>query len=1041
MTSVRPISDSVGAHSALADVTMVTPGFCALTRVGAIVNDVPDDLVALFVSYAANVAADFTRGGVGFLSRKLRKTKEVSTNLRSTLNYSLQAELASRGVGSLSAERVAGWLLDDADIAHLFVLWEAQDTSSKYSRQYHDEVRAHLRFNAHLEEDLDVVTEVVLAVLASAGSVYLAAERVRKTARSPGFGALAQEPTRPAATFVFADHSSRLQQFTKAGESSLAQIAAFTDRYLAHVRNSMQGLRLQHLGPRQTEVSIDKLFVPPRFRPEESEFAALSTEQLLMASKRAVILGPAGSGKSTAVRHASLSLAKLDSDRVVPLLIELRKTTNVAKSSGTLFLDVFRGEIRESMQEEPPDGWLEFLLLTGRAIVFFDGFDEVLVAGRRSEIRDAIRSFSQLYPASSVVVTSRVTGYEIAPLPGEFFSHAFIRELDETQVSGYVRRWFAFNARGNANPTDLTVTSFLEESSTYAADIRVNPLMLSLLCSVYYTRGDIPRSLSELYERCASLLYHQWNTMRGVEDHGAWNADVRPAIYHIADLVLRRSDYLAEGIPIADLKRELTSYWAAEQDLDWVDAAQLAEHLVEIWSGRAWLVTAVASDEDNHPRFGFVHQSFLEYFAAVYAVRAVDTAIDLLARLRDRLIYMNGWSVAQLAVSTFSARRGSGGSLFVDALLKDAAQAPAAEQLALLRFAISLSAMVRIEPHVRRRLFGQIISLVGDSIVKPSENQTLDEVHEVSRDTHAQWSQLSTEDILPEIPEDTHAIRETYSSISLSTLESERLALELLIAFENDARFDVQLSQVLEEMSGEDRDRDRDTLASILVLGLANHLGLYLETTKATVVQLIRDARLTSSWYTLLGAVAIGALEKTDCVGALPWHVFLVKESLFLSLEHDLLTPTWLEGNFNHLDDEDHDVRVLSAIGESIATQSERGTAGISIMSIDSARDGLSIQRPASGQLLLDWTAWDDAAIVGYTVLLRVCADCWGIATVLPLVERLPVSAADRNLDLVTSGGRVTIPIPRTLTDHTEKLLASIASGALPLVTNRRRDL
>ena len=993
-------------------------------------SDVPDDLVALFVNYAANVAADFTKTGVGFLARKLRKDPQTAAPIRERLNMSLQAELVARGVGDSGAIKVANYILDEADLAYLLTMWEAADSSFEdQSSAFRRELRAHLRFEGRIEEDLEPITDLFIAVLSRAGTSYLAAERHRRaTLGVHPHGAR----TRPSGTLLFSDQQSRSRQFQIAGTSSLSDLEAFTVRYLEKTRETFHALRLQHLGPRRSELAMDDLFVPPRFGRESGSPYPLTTSELLMAEKRIVILGPAGSGKLTAVRHAALQLARLNSVHVVPVLIELRTTGKIAKETGTLFVNLIRGDITERTQEEPPEGWLEYLLLSGRAFVFFDGFDEVLSAGRRSEIRDAIRSFGQLYPASSVVVTSRITGYDLAPLPENFFEHALIEELDDPQVGLYVKLWFEYTSRGNANPADLTADAFLDESAEYAADIRVNPLMLSLLCSVYYSRGDIPRTLGDLYEQCASLLYHQWNTMRGIEDHGAWSPDLRPAIYHIADLIINNGDYLANGIPEATLKLELARYWKTEQDFEWTDATAQANRLVDIWAGRAWLITAVSSDADNRPRLGFVHQSFLEYFAAVFAVRAVDNAAELLGRLRERLIYLNGWSIAQLAISTFNRQRESGGNSFVAELVHDAAVSSPAEQMALLRFALAVSAMFRLKTETRVALLRQILLVAAGSIVLPVDDETLEDIHGESRFRDQEWSSLvidDDDDIDAQV--DAITLQHLYSKVQLSTLQTEKLIIQMVRAYEDEPRFDEELGLACKTIVVDETTVSQVVAASAFVLSLARSVGVLLPELLTEVGALVKSTRSDLSWYAILAAVTVGAIEASEYAQLLPWHVLLRRDVVAISLEHDFLSPEWLTGSIAQLGSSDH-LLVLEAAGRSLLDQINE-TDVRSKLKLKGMKDGLTVDQPLNADAIVRWEKWSEESVVGFAGLVSLVQDSWDGTSWFQIQK----SGTGEELIFVEAfnGSILELSINPSWSEKTRSIVTSLASGEIDLTT------
>ena len=65
---------------------------------------------------------------------------------------------------------------------------------------------------------------------------------------------------------------------------------------------------------------------------------------------------------------------------------------------------------------------MDLLLLTGRAVVIFDGLDELLDTARRADVTTRVERFCAEYPLAPVLVTSRVVGYDQARLDDRQFT-------------------------------------------------------------------------------------------------------------------------------------------------------------------------------------------------------------------------------------------------------------------------------------------------------------------------------------------------------------------------------------------------------------------------------------------------------------------------------------------------------------------------------------------------------------------------------------------------------------------------------------------
>jgi predicted NACHT family NTPase len=69
-----------------------------------------------------------------------------------------------------------------------------------------------------------------------------------------------------------------------------------------------------------------------------------------------------------------------------------------------------------------PPGLVDLLLLTGRAVVIFDGLDELLDTSRRADVTTRVERFCAEYPLAPVLVISRQVGYDQARLDDSHFT-------------------------------------------------------------------------------------------------------------------------------------------------------------------------------------------------------------------------------------------------------------------------------------------------------------------------------------------------------------------------------------------------------------------------------------------------------------------------------------------------------------------------------------------------------------------------------------------------------------------------------------------
>jgi hypothetical protein len=421
--------------------------------------------------------------------------------------------------------------------------------------------------------------------------------------------------------------------------------------------------------------------------------------ELLNRSQRAVILGDPGGGKSTLATKTVHDLAN-GPTKPLPFLLVLRNHIDDFRNKRSTIVDHLADLCRSPYQVEPPASTIEYLLLNGRALVVFDGLDEIFETHVRTQVVEAISGFAHRYPNTLILVSSRKVGYDSAPLDRDLFPVAELAEFSTEQVKEYTQKWFALD-----QPT--LADKFIEESEL-VADLRTNPLMLSLMCGLYRAEGYIPANRPDVYEKCALMLFERWDKQRGIIVPLPFDAHVRQAIQSLAWWLYTEPANQA-GLTRAKLLAFMTEFLHRERFANRADAENAAASFVDFCTGRAWVLSKVGS-AGGEEVYGFTHRTFLEYFAATQMVRKYPDARRLFDQLSEHLERAEWEVVCQLALQTLNRTIDNGANDFLEAVISTASKSKLDERSNSLAFAARSLAFVVPNPVVRRRIVSSVIT-------------------------------------------------------------------------------------------------------------------------------------------------------------------------------------------------------------------------------------------------------------------------------------------------------------------------------------------
>ncbi|MCB9138607.1 MAG: hypothetical protein H6642_09690, partial [Caldilineaceae bacterium] len=313
----------------------------------------------------------------------------------------------------------------------------------------------------------------------------------------------------------------------------------------------------------------------------------------------------------------------------------------------------------------------------GRTLVLLDGLDEIAERDRRTQVVEAIEAFLEhfviapqsdddfIVPAAGtsmtekpmtwggttpqqrggnqVLITSRPIGYYLAPLSAEL-PHFVVDELSPAAISQFCHAWCTAVA-GEARDRDAAVdgdaltAAVLDEARPSTRELAANPLLLTILAGLFYTlKGRLPERRFVLYQEAVrAILRQRWDEWRTLEmvkgddfvDEEGSDDPFHFVIGYVAAHLFTHANALAEEEEmVALLANGLRQYFGAVRRRD---ARRLARNLLVTCRDQGGLLL-----ERGDGIYGFLHRTFLEYFAAVYLTwDEAQAPAELAARLDD----------------------------------------------------------------------------------------------------------------------------------------------------------------------------------------------------------------------------------------------------------------------------------------------------------------------------------------------------------------------------------------------------------------------
>ncbi len=406
-------------------------------------------------------------------------------------------------------------------------------------------------------------------------------------------------------------------------------------------------------------LELDTSALQPGFRNAtqmEAEFQRirciwdfLTDADRVPAYRQLAIVAWGGFGKTTLLKHLAYMYGSGNSvdiqppvSRLIPILLPLRKYRKQITQEDPLGLPelIMQYHVKELAELDErnrltnfPSDWAKQVLIKGRALVMFDGFDEIPVTERRAFSRWISRQM-QRFDKSVFILASRPTAYKenfIEPLRTKIW----VRPLTKPQQTKFVHQWYACQEkldRGGRNTpevqreakhnADNLLNQIHNTDRPELADLAKNPLLLNLLASYHRSEPgvELPRQRAELYQDICTLQLRKRPDAREIALPLS-PADRQAVLQSVALKMMQRGLRLIDEMDLLELITQILK----EQEHPSVTAADFLKQIVDV----SELIVQQGLED-----YEFAHLSFQEFLAAAQ-IKALRQEEMLYPHLKD----------------------------------------------------------------------------------------------------------------------------------------------------------------------------------------------------------------------------------------------------------------------------------------------------------------------------------------------------------------------------------------------------------------------
>jgi len=241
----------------------------------------------------------------------------------------------------------------------------------------------------------------------------------------------------------------------------------------------------------------------------------------------------------------------------------------------------------------------------------------------KTKTKTVLNQAYSAYGGNHFVVTSRIAGYDFAPL-GENFDKYTIRKMELEDIRCFLERWCLIVEQligEEREPRKVQQRAQQEIDNIFQAvvarpsvrQMAQNPLLMRTLAIIHRNDGHLPQSRVELYDTASLTLIRDWELE---DEDGMLTIDETKAMSLLGPVALwmheeRPSGYIEES----ELLRIITEIIARDRDENPAQPSLEIQLAVRNFLGVVRKHSSLFV-ERGEGLYGFIHLTFEEYFAA-----------------------------------------------------------------------------------------------------------------------------------------------------------------------------------------------------------------------------------------------------------------------------------------------------------------------------------------------------------------------------------------------------------------------------------------